>query len=149
MKLIVPQSTLILKHKIFSKGNIIFIHGFGSCSFNAIKLLTNLFQKGFNVYAFDLPNHGKNSDYATQLTVDEYISFSIQKIKSFNLKKFFLMGHSMGGGIVSYIGSEFPTQIKGMILLSPFNYGAAIHTKRKIASFGIKLLGPFSTLLSP
>lgn len=117
-----------LKHNFFynlffNKGNIVFVHGYNSCYNVHTSFFNGLYKLGYNIYSFNLPNHGDNIEYKEQLSFFDYCKFVIDFIKKNKLdKKLILIGHSMGGGIVSIIQNDFNLkQLKKVILLDPLN----------------------------
>ncbi|GMO14373.1 MAG: alpha/beta hydrolase [Mycoplasmoidaceae bacterium] len=106
---------------IHNKGDFVFVHGFNSTYFKHIDFLKGIFRLGYNVYAFDLPNHGENYDFDKQLSFDEYCKYVIDFIKKYNLKKIHIAGHSMGGGIVSAIQNDKTLNFEKIILIDPLN----------------------------
>jgi len=111
------QETIFKKHWWFPRGTIVFIHGYNSNWNVSNCFLTQLYNKRFNVYAFDLPNHGK-SEVIEEPVFKKYCSFVIDKINSLNKKKIILIGHSMGGGIVSAINTNI-NNLKKIVLIDP------------------------------
>ncbi|MDR2568326.1 MAG: alpha/beta hydrolase [Mycoplasmataceae bacterium] len=114
-----------MKHFFGKRKNIVFIHGFSSNYYVSIKSLFALYQKGFNVYACCLPNHGLNFSANHQYTFAEYIAFVQQYVTSLNLKDVILIGHSMGGGLVSAVATKLPNVSK-VILVDPLNKGGIV-----------------------
>ncbi|KAH0576852.1 Alpha/beta hydrolase family protein [Spironucleus salmonicida] len=78
-----------------NKENIFFIHGLGSSTQLNYPALQNLSAQ-YNLYTFDLPGHGHSQgfeDYSfTNLST---LCYSV--LQHFQLKDFYLIGHSMGG----------------------------------------------------
>lgn len=116
---ILSSTEYIRKHFLFSKGNVIFIHGFNSSWKSNKDFLDKLYKLGYNIFSFDLPNHGNNMESDVQLTFDDYCQYTKKWIvkKQIN-KNIILIGHSMGGGIVSVIASSI-LGLKKVILISP------------------------------
>lgn len=124
---------------IFRKA-ILIIHGFaGGCYDN--EYLANYLElnRWFDVYQFTLPGHDKN---LSKSTYKEWIYKSENTIKwliSNGYKTIYLIGHSMGGVIASYLASKYK-QIKKLVLLAPaFHYLNVIDNKVDIKST-LKLL---------
>lgn len=73
------------------KGNIIFIHGYATNSF---------YHDSFIEYStLELPGHGFMEYNYDKVDISNLVSYCIQLINSFNIDSFYLIGHSMGGGI--------------------------------------------------
>lgn len=118
MKQFEQKIELIMK-KPFRKGNIVFIHGFNSNWFKYHVMLEHLYSENYNVYAFDLPNNGMNTNFPKQFLFKEYCQYATEWInKNVICKNVILIGHSMGGGIVAAINKSIKNVIK-IILIDP------------------------------
>jgi alpha-beta hydrolase superfamily lysophospholipase len=94
-----------------------------------------MYDAGYNIYTFDLPNHGVNFDYPTQLTFEDYCVFVKDFMKKNKLKKIIIAGHSMGGGIVAALQNDDTLKFKDIILIDPLQKGASNDkVKRMFAS---------------
>jgi alpha-beta hydrolase superfamily lysophospholipase len=94
----------------------------------------DLYHEGYNIYTVDLPNHGLNIDFDRQFLFLDYIRFCKGYVNLKNKKKVILIGHSMGGGIVSAISHQIKN-LKAVVLLDPLQKGAKAHkAKRLLAS---------------
>lgn len=109
---------------LFKKKAILLIHGFvgGNYDFgnlpNELQIIGN-----FDVFTFTLPGHEKlvvkNVKYSDWInSAKEQIEFLIKN----NYQEIYLIGHSMGGVIASYLASTYP-QVKKLVLAAPaFRY---------------------------
>jgi triacylglycerol lipase len=106
-------------------GDLLFIHGFcvDHSYFTAAKELS----KYFNIYMIDLPGHGANTEGATQddMHLQKLADYIVSYVEYKKLNNFYLMGHSMGGGLVSMVENQISDKIRKLILLCPFNFGGA------------------------
>lgn len=109
--------------KLFRKA-ILVIHGFcGGLVDN--EFLVNQLETNsrFDVYAWTLPHHEKNimlgAKYQDWIEgVERQIKFLLRN----GYHSIYVVGHSMGGVIASYLSTKYP-QIKKLVLLSPaFDY---------------------------
>lgn len=62
------------------------------------KTVTEL-SKNYTVYVPDLPGFGHSQETNVDYYVPEYVEFVEEFSKSLGLESFYLMGHSLGGGI--------------------------------------------------
>jgi len=78
------------------------------------------------VYAFDLLGFGKSSRSSFRSTALEAEADWVQSIeewrKQLGLKKFILLGHSMGGFIASSYALQYPDQVAHLILADPWGF---------------------------
>lgn len=99
---------------------ILIIHGFAGGMYDQENLRNSLeLVKKFDVYSFTLPGHDK---YVVKgVTKDDWIKSSEEHIEALikhGYKDIYLIGHSMGGIICSYLSTKY-SQVKKLILLAP------------------------------
>lgn len=102
---------------------ILIIHGFGGGTYdeeylaNRLELIHN-----FDVYSFTLPGHDTN---ATKINMNDWIKSCeehIEMLINFGYKNIYVIGHSMGGVMSTYIASKYK-EIKKLVLAAPaFQY---------------------------
>jgi pimeloyl-ACP methyl ester carboxylesterase len=71
--------------------------------------------KKYKVVALDLGGHGQSGKNRTDWTVEEYARDVMALIKTLQLKKVILVGHSMSGDIMLQVAKEIPEKIIGLI----------------------------------
>lgn len=102
---------------------VLIIHGFAGGTYDeedlANYLETNRF---FDVFQFTLPGHKKN---LSNVEYTEWIDYSEEKLKwliNIGYNKIYIIGHSMGGVIATYLTSKYK-QVKKLVLAAPaFQY---------------------------
>ena len=112
------------------KSTIIMVHGFNSSCSHYIKMIKN-FYEDYNVYAIDMIGMGFSSRPQPKFEDSkEYINFFVDSIEAFRMeifknyseednKKFYLVGHSLGGYISTNYSIKYPKYIIKLFLLSP------------------------------
>ena len=109
--------------KLFRKA-ILIVHGFAGGVYD-FELLSKELEcvSNYDVFTFTLPGHegGVNE----KITYNSWIEKSEREVEYLinkGYKKIYLIGHSMGGVIATYLASKYP-QIKKLILAAPaFRY---------------------------
>jgi len=113
-----------------SKPTMIFVHGYNSSCVHYIKMLKK-FYKEFNLFAIDLIGMGFSSRPQPDFKDSkDYINFFIDSIEAFRIKifkdyseednkKFYLIGHSLGGYLSTNYSIKYPKYIIKLFLLSP------------------------------
>lgn len=96
------------------KMSLLLVHGSGGDNLHWPERLRN-FPKA-NVYAIDLPGHGRSSGYSRK-SVDEYADFIEAFVSRMNLKDVILFGHSLGGAIVQRLALRFPSWLSRIVLV--------------------------------
>ena len=84
---------------------VILIHGAGSNHLCWPAELRRL--SGFNVYAIDLPGHGRSSGLG-QHSIEAYAGQLVGFLAELNIHQAYLVGHSMGGAIALSISLQYP-----------------------------------------
>jgi len=102
-----------------SGDTVILLHGFGMSKDFWGELLPAL-TKDYHVIVPDLPGFGENSP---PKNCTRYIPTQVQGVRAFveakSVKNFFLIGFSLGGGIAAWYAGEYPTEVKGLVLIDP------------------------------
>ena len=93
---------------------VVLIHGAGS---------SHLFwpgefrrMAGWDVYALDLPGHGRSGGAARQ-SVGEYARQVLEWMKSLGMFRAALVGHSLGGAVALHLALEHPDRAAALALL--------------------------------
>lgn len=85
------------------------------------------------VFAPDLPGFGKEKLISPNWGISNYADWVVKKLKSKNINKFVLIGHSFGGKIATEIALTNPSIISKLILIaSPILRRPSISTQIKI-----------------
>jgi acylglycerol lipase len=104
------------------KGVVVIVHGFAEHSGRYIHVGGYLSRHGFAAGALDLRGHGRSEGKRVRMkSFDEYLSdvdtFLERARQRFPGKTIFLLGHSMGGGVVTlYCITRQPGEIRGVVL---------------------------------
>ena len=102
---------------------ILIIHGFAGGTYDEENLANYLeLNRCFDVYQFTLPGHDKS---LRKVKYQEWIKKSEEKIEWLiknGYNNIYLIGHSMGGVIATYLATKYK-QIKKLVLAAPaFHY---------------------------
>lgn len=105
------------------KKAILIIHGFAGGTYDQEELANYLeLNKGFDVFQFTLPGHDKNLSKVQHI---EWIKASEEQIEWLiknRYNKIYLIGHSMGGVIATYLATKYK-EVKKLVLAAPaFQY---------------------------
>ncbi len=121
---------------------IIFIHGnFGSWRWWAPQF-SNL-PDSYTAYALDLRGCGDSEQPETGYDLETLVSDIEQLTTHLGLKKFHLVGHSLGGALVQEFSCRFPEKVISLTLVAPVPAsGLATLHKKKEPSFLSNLFSP-------
>jgi len=102
---------------------ILIIHGFAGGTYDQEELANYLeLNNLFDVYQFTLPGHERN---LSKVEYSEWIRASEDKVKWLienGYRNIYLIGHSMGGVIATYLASKYK-EVKKLVLAAPaFHY---------------------------
>lgn len=98
--------------------SLVLVHGASQDSLSWRYVLEDL-ARYYSVYALDLPGHGKShlpSGGPNSQTLDN-AHFLVQVLDALQLVQPVLMGHSMGGGVITQAAVLAPGRIKGLVLV--------------------------------
>lgn len=103
---------------------VLIIHGFSGGTYDQELLCFELERHNkLDVYNFTLPGHDKRT--LKSVKYNEWIEAAEEKIKlliKYGYKDIYLVGHSMGGVIATYLSTKYK-KIKKLVLVSPaFSY---------------------------
>jgi len=95
----------------------VLIHGAAHGGWCWYKVVAALEKHGHTVLAPDLPGHGKDKTPIADVTLQRYVD-SVCKLLDAQREPVVLVGHSMGGGIITQVAEERPDRIKWLVYLT-------------------------------
>jgi len=101
---------------------LVLVHGFAGSTYTWRRLVLLLADR-FTVYALDLPGFGlsdKPSDYNYDMQTQGKLVLGF--MDALGLSKAALVGHSMGGIVVSCAALEAPARVESLVLIEPGFY---------------------------
>jgi pimeloyl-ACP methyl ester carboxylesterase len=99
-----------------SDRDLFIIHGFLGMGDNWKTHAKKISEKDFRVHLIDLRNHGKSfwsDDFSFELMVEDIYNYA----KYNKIKKFSLLGHSMGGNVSMLFAEKFPEFLDKIIIV--------------------------------
>ena len=97
---------------------LVFLHGLSSNSDAWYRNIEEL-KKDYTCYAIDLPGFGKSYKNAPAFTPTYFAEVLNEFSEKMKLKKFTLVGHSMGGQAAVKFAALYPNKLKNLILVAP------------------------------
>ncbi|MDT0186057.1 alpha/beta fold hydrolase [Microbacterium sp. ARD31] len=99
-------------------------HGYGEYAERFVsqyhELIPNLLAAGIDVYAIDLPGHGRSPGRRGSLDVREGARHHLAAKRALAARgPVFLFGHSLGGLVTAHTVVEDQTNVRGVVLMSP------------------------------
>jgi pimeloyl-ACP methyl ester carboxylesterase len=113
----IDDRQIFYAHRKSTKGlpPLLLIHGAGGSHLDWPPELLRL--PGVDVYALDLPGHGRSSPPGHS-TIGDYANDVLAFIEALDLREAILAGHSMGGAVVQNIGLDPAASIRGLVLIA-------------------------------
>lgn len=107
-----------LHFESFGKGRVVvLLHGFLE-NLTMWNYISNKLSKHYRVIAIDLLGHGETENHRYIHTMEDQAEMIKAVLDSLKLRKYVLIGHSMGGYVALSFASLFPKNIKGICLLN-------------------------------
>lgn len=100
-------------------GTFILIHGSWHGGWCWNKVVPLLEREGHKAFAPDLPGHGKDATPLQRITLQSYVDSVCRTIDS-QAEPIVLVGHSMGGIVISQTAELRPSKIRRLVYLSAF-----------------------------
>ena len=105
---------------IFFRKAVLIIHGFAGGTYDQEKLANYLERRSrLDVYTFTLPGHEKRVFKTIEYT--EWINACEDQLKTlikYGYRDIYLIGHSMGGVIATYLAAKY-RRVKKLVLVAP------------------------------
>jgi pimeloyl-ACP methyl ester carboxylesterase len=95
----------------------VLIHGAAHGGWCWYKVVAALEKHSHTVLAPDLPGHGKDKTPIAEVTLQGYVD-SVCKLLDAQREPVILVGHSMGGRIITQVAEERPDRIKWLVYLA-------------------------------
>lgn len=115
---------------------ILILHGWGGSSDSWVRVQEILSQNNFQVICPDLPGFGKTQLPPNAWSSDDYITFILNFVEGIGLDKFYLIGHSFGGGLAVKFATLYSQKVESLILCdAAIIRNNKLNLRQKIASF--------------
>lgn len=95
---------------------IVFLHGFGSCKEDLADIPLHKALQNYSFVAYDAPGCGQSSSSDLTITDIPFLVATAEAILAqFNITKFHLMGHSMGGLTALLLAKRHPDRVLSFV----------------------------------
>jgi pimeloyl-ACP methyl ester carboxylesterase len=101
---------------------VILIHGLGASLFDWTDFIPDLLSSGYQVYALDLPGHGKSKKIPTNsnYTIEDMYTIFCCWVENLKIDEpVVLIGHSLGSYISILYAVNHPDHVRGLVLCDP------------------------------
>jgi pimeloyl-ACP methyl ester carboxylesterase len=112
---------------------LIIVHG-GSDGASAWMQNIEVLSKQYTIYVPDMPGFGLSQSMEGSYYIPEMVDFIDNFARTVGLNSFYLMGHSLGGGIALHYTLKYPQKIRKLVLVSSLCLGREIAWWIRLAS---------------
>jgi len=99
--------------------NYVLVHGAWQAPYVWDVVKATLINEGNNVTVVELPGHGSDNTDPSTITLNLYRDKVIDAVSKIN-GKVILVGHSLGGMIISSVAEQIPTKIEKLVYLAAY-----------------------------
>jgi len=107
------ESSLI---NISTKNAVLVLHGWGVGSGSWVEVAESLARDGFRVVCPDMPGFGKSAEPEKPWKIEDYVKFVEDFAAGLGLEKFYLLGHSFGGGVAAVYAAAHSNKVEKLVL---------------------------------
>jgi pimeloyl-ACP methyl ester carboxylesterase len=97
----------------------VLVHGAWAGKFAWDKVRPLLEKEGHKVLTLDLPAHGDDNTAIGDISLQSYVD-AVSKLVNAQKDKVILVGHSMGGMVISQVAENLPAKIEKLVYLSAY-----------------------------
>jgi pimeloyl-ACP methyl ester carboxylesterase len=102
------------------KPTVVLVHGAWQGAFAWAPVVSNLQQQGYPVVTVELPAHGTDQTPVAGLTLLSYRDKVLAAINAQPAGQVILVGHSLGGAVISTVAEAAPTKIAKLVYVAGF-----------------------------
>ena len=99
-----------------TRASIVILHGWRKSGTDYSQIKKIFEQKGYSVFAPDLPGFGKEPIGRKVMRIDDYVLFVKTYFKNHHISQAVLIGHSFGGRVAAKFTSENPGLVSHLIV---------------------------------
>jgi pimeloyl-ACP methyl ester carboxylesterase len=98
---------------------IMLLHGFGGSTVSWRENIALLADAGYRVIAYDRPNFGLTEKRVeTDVAAPAQAHFAARLMDALGVESAVMVGHSAGGGVISFFGLEYPQRVDGLVYVA-------------------------------
>lgn len=99
--------------------NYVLVHGAWQAPYVWDAVKTSLINQGNNVTVVELPGHGSDKTSPSEITLDSYRDKVNEAVSKMN-GRVILVGHSLGGMIISSVAEQNPSKIEKLVYIAAY-----------------------------
>lgn len=113
---------------------LVFVHGW-SCDRTYWKGQLQSFSKHYKVISVDLAGHGGSGLGRKAWTTEAFGSDVAAVVKKLSLKRIILIGHSMGGAVITEAARQLPDRVAGLIWVDVYKKLGSARSPEQVQAF--------------
>ena len=102
------------------KATVVLVHGAWQGPYTWVPVVNRLQQQGYRVVNVELPAHGADQTPAAGITMNSYRDKVLAVVNAQSAAQVVLVGHSLGGAVISTVAEAAPTKIAKLIYVAGF-----------------------------
>lgn len=107
---------------------IVLVHGYGGDK-NSWLFVQQPLSEGATVYAIDLPGHGESTKDVGDGSLSTLAGSVVGFLREKGIDRAHLVGHSLGGAVVTQVASDAPERVASLTLLAPAGFGSDVNAE--------------------
>jgi pyruvate dehydrogenase E2 component (dihydrolipoamide acetyltransferase) len=107
---------------------VVLVHGYGGDK-NSWLFVQEPLSQSRVVHALDLPGHGESTKDVGDGSLDTLADAVIGFLDALGIERAHLVGHSLGGAVVTAAAAKAPGKVTGLTLVAPAGFGGAINAE--------------------
>lgn len=105
---------------------VVLVHGYGGDK-NSWLFVQEPLSDGRIVHALDLPGHGESTKDVGDGSLDLLASSVLGFLDALGIERAHLVGHSLGGAVVTAVAARAPGRVSSLTLVAPAGFGAGVN----------------------
>lgn len=105
---------------------IVLVHGYGGDK-NSWLFVQEPLAARHTVYALDLPGHGESGKEVGDGSLASLAAVVTDFLDAVGIERAHLVGHSLGGAVVTAVAAAVPGRVRSLTLLAPAGYGPDVN----------------------
>ncbi len=141
---------VFISYEVHGTGStaLVFVHGW-SCDRSYWKEQIQPFSRRYKVVAVDLGGHGESGLGRKDWTIYSFGSDVAAVVKKLGLKRVVLVGHSMGGDVITDAALQLPGRVAGLIMVDTYKKLGAGRPPDQVQTFINKFRTNFADSVRP
>ena len=106
-----------------TRKRIVVFHGNAGYALDRQDFVTGLqaLRDGWEVFLFEYPGYGARKGKPSESAIKTAATQALKSLLKADSRPLFLLGESLGSGVASYLAANFPDEVAGLLLITPFS----------------------------